>query len=369
MSLGGVTIAPLERYLEILWERGGSDLLITAFSPPLMRIDGQLIPIPGEPELDQDSVEHLILSVLTEELRNELRTDREVDFSFSYKKVARFRANCYYQMGAIAMAMRMIPMKLPTFEELGLPPAVEYFSNLPQGLVLVTGPTGSGKSTSLAAMIDYINMNRHCHIITIEDPVEYVHVHKNSAVSQREVGNDTHTFARALRAALREDPDVILVGEMRDPETVQFALSIAETGHLVFATLHTNDAPQSLDRISDMFASERQNQIRVQLAACLAGVVSQRLVPRIGGGMIAAFELLIANNAVRSLVREGKTHQIRNMMSAGRAEGMCTLETWLNHLIENGLITYEDALSRSSHPKELKAPSGTPAGALAMSNR
>ena len=181
-------------------------------------------------------------------------------------------------------------------------------------------------------------------------------MHKNSAVSQREVGHDTHTFARALRAALREDPDVILVGEMRDPETVQFALSIAETGHLVFATLHTNDAPQSLDRISDMFPSERQNQIRVQLAACLAGVVSQRLVPRIGGGMIAAFEMLIANNAVRSLVREGKTHQIRNVLASGRAEGMCTLETWLNHLVANGLITYEDAVSRSSHPKEIVPP-------------
>jgi twitching motility protein PilT len=366
MSLGGVTIAPIERYLEMMWEQGGSDLLITAFSAPLMRVDGQLIPIPGEPALDADHVEHLILSVLTDDLKVELRNEREVDFSFSYKNVARFRANCYFQMGAIAMAMRMIPMKLPTFEELGLPPAVEYFANLPQGLVLVTGPTGSGKSTSLAAIIDYINTNRHCHIVTIEDPVEYVHMHKSSAVSQREVGSDTHSFARALRAALREDPDVILVGEMRDPETVQFALSIAETGHLVFATLHTNDAPQSLDRISDMFSSERQNQIRVQLAACLAGVVSQRLVPRIGGGMIAAFELLIANNAVRSLIREGKTHQIRNVLSSGRAEGMCTLETWLNHLVENGLITYDDALSRSSHPKEIKPATGNASSQLAM---
>jgi len=366
MSLGGVTIAPIERYLEILWERGGSDLLITAFSPPLMRVDGQLIPIPDEPELDADQVEYLILSVLTDDLKSELRADREVDFSFSYKKVARFRANCFFQMGALAMSLRMIPMKLPTFEELGLPPAVEYFANLPQGLVLVTGPTGSGKSTSLAAIIDYVNMNRHCHIVTIEDPVEYVHHHKNSAITQREVGSDTHSFARALRAALREDPDVILVGEMRDPETVQFALSIAETGHLVFATLHTNDAPQSLDRISDMFSSERQNQIRVQLAACLAGVISQRLLPRIGGGMIAAFEILIANNAVRSLVREGKTHQIRNVLAAGRAEGMCTLETWLNHLVANGLVTYEDAVARSSHPKEIVPPKGVVASSYAL---
>jgi twitching motility protein PilT len=358
VSLGGVNIAPIERYLEIMWEKGGSDLLITALSPPLMRIDGQLIPIEGEPSLEEDHVDDVVLSVLTDDLKQELRADREVDFSFSYKNVARFRGNCFFQMGALAMSLRMIPMKLPTFEELGLPPAVEYFANLPQGLVLVTGPTGSGKSTSLAAIIDYININRHCHIVTIEDPVEYVHHHKASAITQREVGTDTHSFARALRAALREDPDVILVGEMRDPETVQFALSIAETGHLVFATLHTNDAPQSLDRISDMFSSERQNQIRVQLAACLAGVVSQRLIPRVGGGMIAAFEILIANNAVRALVREGKTHQIRNVLASGRAEGMCTLETWLNHLVQNGLITYEDALARSSHPKEIVPPSG-----------
>jgi twitching motility protein PilT len=367
VSLGGVTIAPIEQYLETLWQRGGSDLLITAFSPPLMRVDGQLIPIPGEPLLDEDQVDHLVLSVLTDDLKQELRSDREVDFSFSYNGVARFRGNCFYQMGALAMSLRMIPMKLPTFEELGLPPAVEYFANLPQGLVLVTGPTGSGKSTSLAAIIDYVNMNRRCHIVTIEDPVEYVHMHKQSAVSQREVGSDTHSFARALRAALREDPDVILVGEMRDPETVQFALSIAETGHLVFATLHTNDAPQSLDRISDMFPSERQNQIRVQLAACLSGVISQRLLPRTDGGMIAAFEILIANNAIRALVRDGKTHQIRNMLSSGRAEGMCTLETWLNHLVTNGLITYEDAIARSSHPKEIVVPSGPRPDSMALS--
>jgi twitching motility protein PilT len=354
MSIGGLTLAPIERYLAAVWERGGSDVLITTNSPPLMRVEGQLIPMPGEPALDADDVTRVVLGVLSEDLKTELRANKEVDFSFSYNGVARFRANCFFQMGTLAMSLRMIPLKLPTFEELGLPPAVEYFSNLPQGLVLVTGPTGSGKSTSLAAMIDYINIHRRCHIITIEDPVEYVHTHKSSAVSQREVGNDTHSFSRALRAALREDPDVILVGEMRDPETVQFALSIAETGHLVFATLHTNDAPQSLDRISDMFPSERQNQIRVQLASCLAGVISQRLIPRVGGGMIAAFELLIANSAVRALVREGKTHQIRNILAAGRAEGMCTLETWLNHLVANGLITYDDAVARSVHPKEIK---------------
>jgi twitching motility protein PilT len=363
MAISHVSLGPIERYLQVLWERNGSDLLLTPYAKPLVRIEGQLMPLEEEPELDQDHCEHLVLSVLTEDLKQQLRTDKEVDFSFSWNGVARFRANCFFQMGAISMSLRIIPLKLPTLDQLGLPPAIEYFANLPQGLVLVTGPTGSGKSTTLAAMINYINENRRNHILTIEDPVEYVHPHKNCAVSQREVGYDTHSFSRALRAALREDPDVILVGEMRDPETVQFALSIAETGHLVFATLHTNDAPQALDRISDMFPAERQNQIKVQLAACLSGVVSQRLIPRIGGGMVAAFEILVANNAVRGLIREGKTHQVRNILSSGRNEGMCTLETWLNMLVQNSWITYEDAISRSMYPKEIKPPVPVPAGA------
>ncbi|MGQ0826156.1 MAG: type IV pilus twitching motility protein PilT [Actinomycetota bacterium] len=360
MAISAISLAPIDRFLQTLWERGGSDLLLVAGNRPLVRVDGQLNPIEEEPILDEDHVDHLVLSTLTEELKADLRANKEVDFSFSWNGVARFRANCYFQAGTLALALRVIPLRLPTFDELGLPPAIEYFSNLPQGLVLVTGPTGSGKSTTLAAMINYINENRAAHILTIEDPIEYVHTHKRCAVSQREVGYDTLSFERALRSALREDPDVILVGEMRDPETVQFALSIAETGHLVFATLHTNDAPQALDRISDMFPAERQNQIRVQLAACIAGVVSQRLIPRVGGGMVAGFEILLANNAVRSLVREGKTHQIRNILSAGRNEGMCTLEHWLNHLIAGGVVTYEDAISRSMHPREVRPPQGQP---------
>jgi twitching motility protein PilT len=362
MATTHVSLGPIERYLQMVWDRNASDLLLTAYSRPLVRIDGQLLPLEGEPELDQDHCEHLVLSVLTEQLKQTLRQDKEVDFSFSWKGVARFRANCFFQMGAIAMSLRIIPVKLPTLDQLGLPPAIEYFANLPQGLVLVTGPTGSGKSTTLAAVINYINENRRCHILTVEDPVEYVHPHKNSAVSQREVGYDTISFARALRAAMREDPDVILVGEMRDPETVQFALSIAETGHLVFATLHTNDAPQALDRISDMFPAERQNQIKVQLAACLSGVVSQRLIPRIGGGMVAAFEILVSNSAVRGLIRDGKTHQVRNVLSSGRNEGMCTLESWLNTLIQNGSITYDDAVIRTLYPKEIRPAVPMPAG-------
>jgi twitching motility protein PilT len=356
MAMAHISLGPIEPYLQTLWDRNGTDLLLTAYNKPLIRVDGQLLPLEDEPVLDQDHCEHLILSVITDELKQELRQEKEIDFSFSWNGVARFRANCFWQMGCLAMSLRIIPLKLPTLDQLGLPPAIEYFANLPQGLVLVTGPTGSGKSTTLAAMINYINENRRAHILTVEDPIEYVHPHKSSAVSQREVGNDTHSFARALRAALREDPDVILVGEMRDPETVQFALSIAETGHLVFATLHTNDAPQALDRISDMFPAERQNQIKVQLAACLSGVVSQRLIPRVGGGMVAAFEILVANNAVRGLIREGKSHQVRNIMASGRNEGMCTLEQWLNMLVEHNWITYEDAVARSLHVKELKHP-------------
>jgi twitching motility protein PilT len=356
MSMSPISIAPIDRYLTALWEKGGSDILLTAHNRPLVRIDGQLLPLEEEPVLSQDEVEHMVLSVLTDDLKQDLRANKEVDFSFPWGDVARFRANAFFQQGSVTLSLRVIPNRLPNMDELGLPPAAEYFANLPQGLVLVTGPTGSGKSTSLAAILNYINENRACHILTIEDPIEYLHPHKRSAVSQREVGYDTHGFARALRAALREDPDVILVGEMRDPETVQFALSIAETGHLVFATLHTNDAPQALDRISDMFPAERQNQIKVQLAACISGVVSQRLLPRINGGMVAAFEVLIANNAVRALIRDGKTHQIRNILAAGRNEGMCTLEGYMNELMAQGIISYEDALSRSMYPRELKPP-------------
>ena len=262
-----------------------------------------------------------IAALLTTELHAELYEKKEVDFSFSYRDTHRFRGNCFIQQGIVALSLRSIPLAIPSFDTLLLPWGCEHFCSLPQGLVLVTGPTGSGKSTTLASMIDYINAQRAVHILSIEDPIEYVHTHKVGVVNQREVGFDTDTFHRALRAALREDPDVILVGEMRDPETIQFALTLAETGHLVFATLHTNDAAQALDRICDVFPHERQAQIKVQLAASLAGVISQRLVPKVDGGMVAAFEVLIAKDAVRNLVREGKTHQIRNVMHGSRARG------------------------------------------------
>jgi twitching motility protein PilT len=359
MTLSHVNPAPIDAYLRRLWEAGATDLHLIAGAPPLIRVDGDLRPLPGEAALGADEVTQLILGVLAEDLIAQCRREKEVDFSFPWDGRTRFRANVFHQQGTLAMALRAIPFHIPSFEELCLPPVVERFANLPQGLVLVTGPTGSGKSTTLASVIDYINEHRPKHILTIEDPIEYVHCHKRSAVSQREVGVDTESFHRALRAALREDPDVILVGEMRDPETIQIALTIAETGHLVFATLHTNDAATALDRIVDVFPSERQTQIRVQLAGSLAGVLSQRLLPRVGGGMVAAFEVLIANNPVRNLVREGKTHQLRNVIHSHRGDGMQTLEMSLNALIAQGTITYEDALARSLHPKELVRP-GSP---------
>jgi twitching motility protein PilT len=259
------------------------------------------------------------------------------------------------------MALRVIPYEIPGFDELGIPPAVEHLVNLPMGLVIVTGPTGSGKSTTLAAMLDYINRRRACHIVTIEDPIEYVHGNHRSAVSQREVGNDTESFPRALRSALREDPDVLLVGEMRDLESISTTLTIAETGHLVFATLHTNDSAQAIDRIVDIFPSDRRDQIQVQLASTLEGVIYQRLVPRIGGGLVAAYEVLFASHAVRNLVREGKTRQLRNVISTHQTEGMQTLEMALTHLVAVGLVDYETALKVSLFPKEVGMP---PAGSV-----
>jgi twitching motility protein PilT len=354
MTLTPISTAPIDPWLDELVRHGGTDIMLTAHTPPRIRIDGRLRPIPNEPALSPAALEHVVSSMLPPQLGEELFARKEVDFSFTFRDSHRFRGNCFFQQGNVAMALRAIPLQIPTFEDLRLPEACTEFCGLPQGLILVTGPTGSGKSTTLASMIDHINTHRECHILSIEDPIEYVHRHKQSVVNQREVGADTDSFPRALRAALREDPDVILVGEMRDPETIQFALTLAETGHLVFATLHTNDAAQALDRIWDVFPHERQTQIRVQLAAALAGVISQRLVPRAGGGLVAAFEVLIANQAARNLVREGKTHQLRNVMHGSRGEGMLTLETSLNGLIDDGLVTIDDALAISLHPRDIQ---------------
>jgi twitching motility protein PilT len=343
----------IDPWLQVLFERGGTDLLLTASSPPRIRVDGALRPIENEPYLSAERVEGLVQGLLSPELLARFVAEKDVDFSFSWRDLARLRGNAFLQKGNTTLSLRMIPSRIPNFAELGLPSAATWLANLPRGLVLVTGPTGSGKSTTLASIIDHINDHRALHILTVEDPIEYVHEHKKSAVNQREVGIDSDSFGRALRAALREDPDVLLIGEMRDLESIQMALTMAETGHLVFATLHTNDASQALDRIIDVFPAERQDQIRVQLASSLAVVVAQRLVPRIDGGMIAAFEVLIANSPTRNLIREGKTNQLRNVMTTNLQEGMRTLEMHLSELIQAGVISHESALTVSVYPKEL----------------
>ncbi|MFN2606543.1 MAG: type IV pilus twitching motility protein PilT [Acidimicrobiales bacterium] len=345
---------PIDQLLHTLWNAGGTDLLLTAGSLPLIRVDGQLRRVEGGSPLDASSVEKLVRRVLGEELAERFAQDKEVDFSFSWQDKARLRGNAFRQRGAMALALRMIPFAIPSLADLGLPPAVEHWMRLPQGFILIIGATGTGKSTTLASMLDHINTNRAAHILTIEDPIEYVHDHKKGAVNQREVGVDTDTFAGALRSALREDPDVLLVGEMRDPESIQAALTIAETGHLVFATLHANDTSQALDRVVDVFPGEHQPQIRLQLASTLAGILYQQLIPKIGGGVVAAFEVLIGTPGVRNMIREGKTRQIRNAVSTGMREGMCTLETSLSDLVARGVVSHEDAIARSLYPKEVK---------------
>jgi len=343
----------IEPWLQLLWDQGGSDLLLVGDSAPRARVNGRLRPIEGAGILSSQQIDALVRPLLTESQRMTLDVEQDVDFAVSWMDRARLRGSAFTQRGEMALALRMIPSAIPSFEELLLPPVAEWLATLPRGFVLVTGPTGSGKSTTLASVIDRINETRHCHILTIEDPVEYVHNHKRAAVSQREVGLDSPSFDRALRSALREDPDVLLVGEMRDIESIQIALTMAETGHLVFATLHTNDAPQAIDRIIDVFPAWRQEQTRVQLSASLAAIVAQRLVPKVGGGMVAAFEVLIATNPVRNLIREGRSNQLANVMTTNHKEGMRTLETSLAELVASGTIAYEDAVEVSAHPKEL----------------
>ena len=345
--------------LEQLWESKGTDLLLTAGVRPSVRVDGDLGPIDGSEPLTPADTERILAELLTDEQRQVFAGGREVDFSFTWRGVARLRGNAFLATGNVGLALRLIPHTIPSFEELGLPDVLDRFASLRQGLVLVTGPTGAGKSTTLAAMIDRINQTRACHIITIEDPVEYVYEHKRSVVNQREVGTDTESFPHAMRSALREDPDVLLVGEMRDLESISFALTIAETGHLVFATLHTNDTAQALDRIVDVFPADRQSQIRVQLANALTGIVYQRLLPRVEGGLVAAYEVLVANSAVRNLVKEGKTNQLRNIVSTHSGEGMQTLEKDLTRLVAEGIVELDTARLVSLFPKEVEDPVGT----------
>jgi twitching motility protein PilT len=338
---------------------GASDLHITAGRPPSVRRDGQLVGFENIDRIVPEVSERMVMSLLNDVLKQELDDHNQVDFSFGISGVGRFRANAFRQRGVLALALRVIPYRVRSLEELGAPWGATELLNRPYGLVLVVGPTGSGKSTTLAAMIDRINETRPLHILTIEDPVEYVHNHKMAMVNQREVGTDVNSFAAGLKSALREDPDVILVGEMRDLESISNTLTLAETGHLVFGTLHTNDASQALDRIVDVFPSDQRDQVQIMLAGALQGVVSQRLLPAEGGGRVAAYEVLMANDAVRNLLREGKSRQLRNMMISGQQEGMQTIEMDLARLVGSGMLSYETAASVSQYPKDIMAQLAT----------
>lgn len=344
----------LERLLAEMAEKGASDLHLTAGVPPQLRIDGRLVPTEHE-ALDGNTCERLVYSILREDQKKRFEQEHELDLSFGIRGLARFRANLFLQRGSTTAAIRLIPHEVMSFDRLGLPPVVADFAEHTNGLVLVTGPTGSGKSTTLAALIDRINRARPCHIVTIEDPIEYVHVHRAAIVNQREVGADTQSFPAALKYVLRQDPDVILIGEMRDLETIAAALTIAETGHLVFATLHTNSTYESINRIVDVFPTNQQKQVLAQLAFILRGVLTQQLIPhRRGRGRVMVAEVLVCTPAIAALVREGKVHQIYTMMQAGQKHGMQTMNQGLFQAFVNGTIRLDDALARSANLQELE---------------
>lgn len=337
----------IDELLEQMVARGASDLHITVGTPPQIRIDEVLVPMEYDP-LTPETVRDLVYSMLTEERIRRFEDELELDFSFGLEDLGRFRCNVFKQRNCVACVIRMIPLRIRSLEELRLPRVVSTFADLPKGLVLVTGATGSGKSTTLAALIDLINSTRRCHIITVEDPIEYVHQHKKSIVNQREVGTDTKSFASALKYVLREDPDVILIGEMRDLETIRAALTSAETGHLVFATLHTSDAVQTVNRIIDVFPSDEQEQVRTQLSFVLQAIIAQQLVPMAdGSGRVVATEIMVATPAIRALIRESKAHQIYSIIQTSRGAGMQTMNQSLYSLYKRRLITAEEALART----------------------
>ncbi len=346
---------PIEWLLEYAVQRGASDVHIVAGVAPTVRVHGEIITIPNVPILSCEMAEFLVHSMMSDSQWEEFSREWELDFSFGRRGFGRYRVAAFRERGDASAVLRRIPNEAPNLDELGLPASVESFAWLNQGLVLVTGPSGSGKTTTLTAIIDKINRERNVHIITIEDPIEYVHAHDKAIVQQRELGRDTTSFARAVRSALREDPDVLLIGEMRNTDTIASTVSAAETGHLVFATLHTNSAAQSIERIVDSFPPDQQAQIRLQLAGSLAGIVSQRLVPLTKGGRACVAEVLVANGAVRNLIREGKTHQIDNVMQAGLKEGMVIFDMRLAELVRRNQVEADVAMAYAMDPRSFKA--------------
>ncbi|OGC55618.1 type IV pili twitching motility protein PilT [candidate division WWE3 bacterium RIFCSPHIGHO2_01_FULL_48_15] len=347
-------MANIQTFLQKTIERNASDLHLTVGMPPTLRIRGDLVPLADSEPLKPEEVEELVFELTSDEQKDLLLTQKEIDFSFAYGDAARFRVNAFHQRGYLAASLRRIPLKVPTIEELNLPKIVFDFCKLPQGLILVTGPTGHGKSTTLAAMIQQINETRPVHIITIEDPIEYIFPHRKGIVDQREMHLDTYSWEVALRSALREDPNVVMIGEMRDYETIASAITIAETGHLVLATLHTNSAAQTIDRIIDAFPEMQQQQVRVQLSSILEGVLSQRLVPSIAGTLVPAIEILLPSPAVRSIIREGKTHQIDNVIATSFDQGMISLERALAQLVNDGKVALEVARAQTVRPEEFQ---------------
>lgn len=343
----------LTELLTTLVERGGSDLHMKVGQPPVIRVDGTLYRMEGYPPMSPEDVKGQMYSILTEEQVAEYENELELDLSHTVEGVGRYRVNVFQQRGHVGGVFRHIPFRVPTIDELGLPQVLKEIAMRPRGLVLVTGPTGSGKSTTLAAMVSHMNARRPAHIITIEDPLEFIHTDNVCLINQRELGADTHSFGHALRHVMRQNPDIILVGEMRDLETIQLAITAAETGHLVLATLHTTDAAQTIDRVIDVFPPEQQEQIRSQLATTIEAIICQTLLPlKSGSGRVAAFEIMIGTPAIKTIVREGKTHQIPALVQTGSDVGMVSLEHYLLNLIQQGMVTFEEALAKSNNPRE-----------------
>ncbi|OGD08882.1 type IV pili twitching motility protein PilT [Candidatus Amesbacteria bacterium RIFOXYB1_FULL_44_23] len=344
----------IQQLLAYVIERSASDLHIVPGYPPLVRMDGILVPVAGEKQLNGPAAEQLMYGVMSEDQKQMFNMNKELDFSFSYGDNARMRVNAYYQKGSVAGSFRVILANIPAIDMLGLPKICHDFAQLKQGFVLITGPTGQGKSTTLASILQEINQTRPVHIVTIEDPIEYIYTPAKAIISQREVHNDTHSWDVALRSVLREDPDVVLIGEMRDFETIAAALTIAETGHLVFATLHTNSAAQTVDRIVDVFPENQQPQVRMQLSANLEAVLSQRLVPRVSGGRAVAYEIMVGTAAIRTSIREGRTHMLDNIIQTSLEYGMKTMEMCLGDMVNQGVITMETAQAYATRPEEVK---------------